>query len=70
MLQTKIILGDGIKLGRYSRDRKVPGRVSRKIASTIVASRYQSYGVETSDEFGMAVTLYLNGVSIGLQEPM
>jgi len=68
MLKTDIILGDGMKLGRYHRDDKIPRRVNRNIASTIVASRYQSYGVETSDEFGAAITLYLNGVSIGLQE--
>lgn len=69
MLKTNMILGDGIKLGRYNRDKKVSQRVSRKVASTIVAGRYRAYGVESSDEFGTAVTLYLNGVSIGLQEP-
>jgi hypothetical protein len=67
MLKTNVILGDGMKLGRYNRDHKINSRVSRKTASVIVASKYKKYGVESTDDFGAAITLYLNGVSIGLQ---
>jgi hypothetical protein len=69
MLKISAILDDGIKLGRYQRDNKIMRRVSRKAASTIVVSKYKRYGIESTDEFGDAITLYLNGVSIGLQEP-
>jgi hypothetical protein len=66
MLKANKILGDGIKLGKYYMENKVSKRINRKIVSTIVASKYQGYGVESSDDFSMAVTLYINGVSIGL----
>jgi len=70
MLKTNVILDDGMQLGRYHRDNEIPKCVNRKMASKIVARKYQSYGVETTDEFGAAITLYLNGVAIGLREPV
>ena len=57
-----------MKLGKYNRDHEVPLRVNRKMAATIVARRYQEYGIESTDEFGMAIKLYLDGVSFGEAE--
>lgn len=67
MIKTSKILLDGVDLGKFHCDKKLSCDVARETATKIVVGRYKEYGIESSNDVNIAVSLYMDGVSIGFR---